>query len=143
MKGRKDELLRKRGALDPNSDVEQAHQPISESADPPRAFRSKLHDDIKRQEREAKELHKKELAERQERNERMRKYARNVKDLYMPSKRSSSQRPPALNSDLEGVGGVEEPTAREERKDFKAVSGIDGANGYDQVPKKEIRTKRR
>ena len=68
MKERKDELKRKRGGLDINSDLEADLDSARAPDLPPRSeavnFRSKLHDDIKRQEREAKELHKKELAER-------------------------------------------------------------------------------
>ena len=85
VKGRKDELRRKRGALDmANSDLDfelkdnssfaKHHQNndgsliVSQNAEiqggPPINFRSKLHDDIKKQEREAKEKQKKDLAER-------------------------------------------------------------------------------
>lgn len=79
VKGRKEELRRKRGALDMNSDldVELKDNSITqqnnesllvsqnvENQGPPINFRSKLHDDIKKQEREAKEKQKKDLAER-------------------------------------------------------------------------------
>ena len=83
MRERKDELKRKRGGLDLNSDAEEDSARVVN-------FRSKLHGDIKRQEREAKELHKKELAERQERNERMRSYSKNVQDLHKPGQKRAS-----------------------------------------------------
>lgn len=56
MKVRKDELKRKRGALELNSDVEPDAEARGADITPKGGnFRSKLHDDIKRQEREAKE----------------------------------------------------------------------------------------
>ena len=56
MKVRKDELKRKRGALELNSDAEPDVDTRGADITPKGGkFRSKLHDDIKRQEREAKE----------------------------------------------------------------------------------------
>ena len=64
-------------------------------------YRSKLHQDIKRQEREAKEQQKKDYMIKQEKNERIRNYSKNVKDLYMPGgpRSSKSQKRTDIGSD--------------------------------------------
>ena len=54
-------------------------------------FRSKLHAQIKQQEKEAKEQMLKNYMEKQERNERVRNYSKNVKDLYGPGGKRASK----------------------------------------------------
>lgn len=93
MRQRKDELKRKRGALELNSDLDLDVQErrselpsgVSLSNDVG-SFKSKLHEQIRRQEREAKEAKVRDYMVKQDKNERVRNYAKNVKDLYMPGK---------------------------------------------------------
>jgi len=135
MKERKDELRRKRGALELNSDLDLDADPKPSFVPPQRNradlpsgvegvgavsvshdrvnFRSKLHAQIKQQEKEAKEQMLKNYMEKQERNERVRNYSKNVKDLYAPGgkRASKSQRPIELTDN-------ETTEATEDRKNF-------------------------
>ena len=113
IKERKDELRRKRGALELNSDLDLDADPKPSLVPPQRNradlpsgvqgvgavssshdrvnFRSKLHAQIKQQEKEAKEQMLKNYMEKQERNERVRNYSKNVKDLYGPGGKRASK----------------------------------------------------
>ena len=64
------------------------------------SYKSRLHDNIKRQEREMKEQQIRAFSEKQLKAERAKNYAKNVKDMYMPRHGSSKVLPnlPGPNS---------------------------------------------
>ncbi len=146
MKSRRDELRKKRGALELNSDLDlddnyraqqeaRADLPSSVGASlEVGTFKSKLHSQIKRQEREAKEQFKSAMAVKQEKNERIRNYAKNVKDLYMPASRGSRSQNRDITNDEDGTINS---TAADERRSYL---GADAENGLRKEIKPRLRS---
>ena len=104
LKAKKDEIRRKRGALDLNSDLENLDGDGSGAA---KGFvKSKIHQNLIKQEKEAKENMKKDHLDRIQRSERAQLYARNVQEMYKPGSKSvrnpssNSQRKKFINNEL-------------------------------------------
>lgn len=128
VKSRKDELKRKRGALELNSDLDmdlqerQSELPpgISRSSDVT-SYKSKLHNQIRQQDRDAKDRQFKNFMEKQDKNDRIKNYSKNVKDLYMPGR---GKRPTISQGRLGGLSdseAINNGVSAQERKAYLAT----------------------
>lgn len=91
MKKKREELQRKRGALGSNNDLDidpdfTSGRNYPRSGGPSNAvsYKSKLHQDIKYENLTAKQQLEREYAEKVQKNERVKNYSKNVKEMYMP-----------------------------------------------------------
>lgn len=139
---KRDELKRKRGALQLNSDLEvanisqepQAELPIGIGGKRIKNLRSKLQNNIRKQEKEAKEQQSKEKLEKQERHERVRNYSKNVKEIFKPNSSKDTNMSLKKNqlSDYESLPGAN----AEERKSFL----VDPDTGVNKEIKQRLRS---
>ena len=124
-------MKRKRGALELNSDLDLDIQERKSELPPGvslsnevTSFKSKLHDQIRRQERESKEQKVRDYMVKQDKNERIKNYSKNVKDLYMPGKGKR----PTVSQGGKGLSDHEALMSNnaEERKAYLATEADQG-----------------
>ena len=123
---KRDELKRKRGALQLNQDLDvgglglgqepQSELPVGIGGKRITNLRSKLQNNIRKQEKEAKEQQSKDKLEKVERNQRARNYSKNVKEIFKPNSTKDTMMSQKKNqlSDYESLPGAN----AEERKSF-------------------------
>ena len=142
LRAKREELRKKRGALELNNDLDIDPDFIAprhpRSGSNHVSYKSKLHQDLRNEKNDAKAQLQREYQDKVEKNTRIKNYSKNVKEMYMPTgkerHKSSNAERKFIEMGIQGGNGL--PAQRSEMDIPVDAYGA-------EVPKKKIAMKRR